>query len=109
MQLLPPRFQHERRVYHRARAMPTIAFTSNMQRHVECPTMRVEGATLGAALEAYFAAHPRVKAYVLDEQGVVRHHVAIFVDGEMLANRRSLDVAIAPTSEIFVMQALSGG
>jgi sulfur carrier protein ThiS len=89
--------------------MPTVSFTTNIQRHVDCPAMRVEGATLRAALEAYFAAHPQAKAYVLDEQGIVRHHVAVFVDGEMLRDRRTLDVPLSRDSEVFVMQALSGG
>jgi len=32
--------------------MPTVSFTTNIQRHVDCPAMRVEGGTLRAALEA---------------------------------------------------------
>jgi sulfur carrier protein ThiS len=89
--------------------MPTVAFTTNIQRHVACPTMRVQGATVRAALDAYFAAHPAAKSYVLDEQGIVRHHVALFVDGEMLRDRRTLDVPLSSESEVYVMQALSGG
>ena len=89
--------------------MPTISFTSNMQRHVECPSAFVEGATVASALEAYFSAHPRVKSYVLDEQGVVRKHVVVFVDGEMLRDRGTLGVEVARGAEIHVMQALSGG
>ncbi len=89
--------------------MPTVAFTANMQRHVDCPTMQVEGPTVASALANYFAAHPRVKSYVLDEQGTVRRHVAIFVDGVMLRDRATLDAEVSPDSEIYVMQALSGG
>jgi hypothetical protein len=89
--------------------MPTVTFTQNIQRHVACPAMRVEGITVRAALDAYFTAHPAARGYVLDEQGAVRHHVAVFVDGEMIRDRRTLDVALAPDSEIYVMQALSGG
>lgn len=71
--------------------------------------MRVEGATVARALEAYFTVHPRVRSYVLDEQSVVRKHVAVFVDGVMLRDRGTLDVEVARDAEIFVMQALSGG
>ena len=89
--------------------MPVVSFTANIQRHVSCPQMRVDGSTLRAALDAYFAAHPAAKAYVLDEQGAVRHHVAVFLDGEMLRDRRTLDLPLSNDSEVYVMQALSGG
>ena len=34
-----------------------------------------------AALDAYFATAPRVRSYILDDQGRLRRHVAIFIDG----------------------------
>jgi hypothetical protein len=46
---------------------------------------------------------------VLDEQGRVRKHVNIFADGVMVADRVALSDPVAPTSEIYVLQALSGG
>ncbi|HEY8089032.1 MAG TPA: hypothetical protein VIF09_14330 [Polyangiaceae bacterium] len=89
--------------------MPRVVFTSALQRHVECPAEAVHGATVRAALEAYFAAHERARAYVLDEQGTLRHHVVVFVDGVQVRDRTALDDAVAPAAEIYVMQALSGG
>jgi hypothetical protein len=89
--------------------MPLVSFTSAMQRHVECPAARVAAGTPRGALEAYFAEHPRLRAYVFDEQGLLRHHVVVFVDGAMLPGRGALDDAVGPDAEIFVMQALSGG
>ncbi|GAC1393685.1 MAG: hypothetical protein NVS3B10_27590 [Polyangiales bacterium] len=88
--------------------MPTLSFASAIARHVACPTMTVEAASVGAALELYFASHPRVRAYVLDEQGAVRHHVAIFVDGT-LRRGGTLDTPLSPSADVHVMQALSGG
>ena len=46
---------------------------------------------------------------VLDEQGAVRHHVAIFVDGQAIRDKRDLAVPLAPAAEVYIMQALSGG
>jgi hypothetical protein len=40
---------------------------------------------------------------------VVRHHIAIFVDGQLLRDRIHLTDAVSPSSEVYVMQALSGG
>ena len=89
--------------------MPPVEFTRNLARHVACPAEDVGGDTVGAALEAYFARHPAVRPYVLDEQGRVRHHVTVFVDGRQLRDRGRLDEAVGERSVVAVMQALSGG
>lgn len=46
---------------------------------------------------------------MLDEHGAVRHHVAIFVDGTAIGDKRRLHQPLAADSEVYVMQALSGG
>ena len=89
--------------------MPRVVFTSNLQRHVASPERDVRGATVAQALEAIFAEAPKVREYVLDEQGHVRKHVAIYVDGKRIADRMRLTDPVGERSEIYVMQALSGG
>lgn len=89
--------------------MPRISFTNNLQRHVECPTSSVAGATVADALGSFFADNARVRDYVLDDQGAVRKHVVIFIDGKPIADRQRLSDPLAEQSEVFVMQALSGG
>jgi molybdopterin converting factor small subunit len=89
--------------------MPRVVFTSNLQRHVACPERTVEGTTVAQALAAVFAESPQVREYVLDEQGHVRKHVAIYVDGERISDRTHLSDAVSAGSEIYVLQALSGG
>lgn len=69
----------------------------------------VAGDSIADALERVFAEHPNLKGYVLDEHGTVRHHLAIFVDGVAIPDKRDLSRSIGETSEIYVMQALSGG
>ena len=90
-------------------ALPSVAFTANLKRHVECPSLEVEGTTVGEALERVFAASPRLRGYVVDERGVLRKHMAIFVDGQLIRDRERLSDPVSPRSEIYVMQALSGG
>lgn len=70
--------------------------------------LEADGRTVGAVLEAVFERHPRLRGYVLDEQGAVRHHVALFVDGAVVHGKR-LDHAVGEHSDVHVMQALSGG
>ena len=89
--------------------MATIRFTRNIQRHVECPDRDVDGATLRDVLERYFAGNERARGYVLDDQGRLRHHMAVFIDGQQLQDRDHLSDAVAPGAVIDVVQALSGG
>jgi hypothetical protein len=89
--------------------MPTIRFTQNIQRHVPCPVREVPGATLREALDHYFRDNERARGYVLDEQGRVRQHMVVFIDGEMVRDRDGLSDAVEPQSMIDVIQALSGG
>jgi sulfur carrier protein ThiS len=89
--------------------MPTVTFTKNLSRHVHCPAADIAGATVAECLSAYFALHPGVRSYVLDEQGAVRKHVALFIGGDTIADRRHQSDPVADTDEIYIMQALSGG
>jgi hypothetical protein len=84
-------------------------FTPNLKRHVDCPDVEASGATVREVLDRVFADHPRLRGYVVDERGVLRKHMVIFVDGRQLADRQQLSDAVLPASELYVMQALSGG
>jgi len=87
----------------------TVSFTPNLERHVECPTRTIEGDSVRAVLEAVFAANPRLRGYVLDDQGALRRHMIVFVDGQQIEDRDRLSDPVRPASEVYVMQALSGG
>ena len=89
--------------------MPTVRFTQNLVRHVSVPDTEVTGATVRESLEVVFQANPSLRSYVLDDQGRLRQHVMVFVDGEMVRDREQLGDAVQPSSEVYVMQALSGG
>jgi hypothetical protein len=85
--------------------MPRISFTGHLRRYLPVATVEVAGGTVGGALEALFAREPRLRGYVLDDQGEIRKHVAIFVAGE----RRGLAHPVGAEDHIHVLQALSGG
>lgn len=89
--------------------MVQVVFTPNLQRHISCPPVRVTGSTVAEALNGVFDANPILRGYVLDDQGALRKNMVIFVDGEVLKDRRTLNDSIADEAEIFVMQALTGG
>ena len=89
--------------------MPTVSFAPALTRHVPCPPQEVGAATLRAALDAAFAAAPAMRGYVLDEQGAVRKHVAVFINGEMIASRSALACPLQADDRVQVIQALTGG
>lgn len=89
--------------------MPRVCFTANIQRHVACPDTEAPGATVAEVLGHVFAANPRARGYVLDDQGALRRHMLIFLDGEIIHDRATLSDTVASTSTIHVYQALSGG
>ncbi len=60
----------------------------------------VEGATVGAVLDALIAAHPGL-------QPVIEAGVSVAVDGEIVNGLRS--AAVPEGAEVFLMQRLKGG
>jgi molybdopterin converting factor small subunit len=86
-----------------------VAFTANLQRHLSCPDQTVPGSTVRAVLDRVFAAEPRLRSYILDDQDRVRRHVAIYVNGDRIADRERLSDPVGDDDEVFVFQALSGG
>jgi molybdopterin converting factor small subunit len=89
--------------------MPRVVFTANLQRHISAPPSEAPGPTVRAALEAVFATNPRLRSYVLDDQGRVRHHVVVFVGGQRIKDPAGLSDLVSESDEIFVMQSLAGG
>ena len=61
--------------------MPTVLFTSALRRFLPAPTTRVRGETIGEALDAVFVSQPRLRGYVLDDQGALRREDADHQNG----------------------------
>ena len=65
----------------------------------------LEGATVGDLLVALEGANPAMKGWVLDERGVLRRHINVFVNGEP----GTQDTALEADDRVDVLPALSGG
>lgn len=89
--------------------MPTVAFTAALQRFLLVPATAVDAATVAEALAAVFASQPSLRGYVLDDQGAVRRHVAVYVNGGLIRDRAKLSDPVGAQDEIYVFQALTGG
>lgn len=89
--------------------MPKVIFTNQLARFLDAPAASAAGVSLGEVLGNVFADHPQLRGYILDDQGALRQHVAVFVDGVQTKDRKKLSDSVMPESEIYVFQALSGG
>jgi sulfur carrier protein ThiS len=86
-----------------------ITFTKHLERFLSVPSLSAAGSTVRAVLGSVFEDNPDLQGYVLDDQGRLRKHVAVFVNGRMIRDRNGLSDIVDETSQIYVMQALSGG
>ncbi|MCU6435193.1 MoaD/ThiS family protein [Undibacterium sp. Jales W-56] len=89
--------------------MARLVFTQQLSRFTEVPEVDAQAPRLREALETAFKINPRLREYVLDEQGHLRVHVVIFIDGRRVLDRQRLDDVLLHESRVYVLQALSGG
>lgn len=89
--------------------MATVTFTANLLRHVAVAPCEVAAGTVREALETVFARQSALRGYVLDDQGHLRQHVMIFVDGVRVRDRTHLSDPVGVHSKLYIMQALTGG
>lgn len=89
--------------------MARLTFTPQLARFTSAPQVDTAAATLRAGLESAFAANPLLRGYILDEQGHLRDNVVVFIDGRRCRERIALDDPLQPASQVYIVQALSGG
>ena len=90
--------------------MVKIKFTPALRRFF--PLLReeqVEGKTVREVLYNVDKLHPGILGYLLEDNGRLRKHVNIFLQGKLIEDRVSLADALGPEQEVLIFQALSGG
>jgi molybdopterin converting factor small subunit len=65
----------------------------------------LEGATVIELLRALEVCHPDLTGWILDERGLIRRHINVFVDGE----RAGEATAVQPRDRVEVLPAITGG
>ena len=70
-----------------------------------CSAHVLEGATVGDVLAELERENPPLCGWILDERGVVRRHINVFVNGELGAQ----DSAVGESDRVDVIPAISGG
>jgi molybdopterin synthase sulfur carrier subunit len=86
--------------------MPTVRLREPLKRLAgNRAEHELAGATVGDALQALEDAHPALDGWVLDERGVMRRHINVFVNGE----RAEQGTLVSDRDRIDVLPAISGG
>jgi molybdopterin synthase sulfur carrier subunit len=67
--------------------------------------------TLRDVMDSLYAVAPGVVERALDEQGNIRPHVNVFVDGQTVraSSRLGLETPVAAGAEVWILPAVSGG
>ena len=88
--------------------MARVTFTSHLARIAPPEPVAAPGATVAEVLRDVFARYPALRGYILDDQDRLRLHIAVFVDG-VHVRRDPLNYPLKIESDLYVLQALSGG
>lgn len=90
--------------------MPTVKFTSNLRRFYPHLVPLISSKNnLVLILQEVEAMYPGMLNYIVDEQGLLRKHVNIFVNNHLIKDREKLSDPVSKDDEVYIMQALSGG
>lgn len=95
--------------FQRVSTMAFVVCTPRLHQVGPIASSYFAGADVAAVLRAMHHDYPQLTHYLLDDQGRVRQHLAIFVDGVMVPRQSVLQHPAADKAEIYIMQALSGG
>jgi molybdopterin converting factor small subunit len=86
--------------------MPVVVLRGPLKQLAgDCSEHSVEGGTVADLLQEIERAHPAAKGWILDERGVLRRHINVFVNGEP----GQQETAVSGDDRIDVLPALSGG
>ena len=96
--------------FRKSKKMAKIEFSLQLASHVDCPASGdLQVGSLREGLNCWFEKHPKLSGYLLNDEGQLRGHLSVFIDGQMAVHSEALDAHISDEAEVFVMQAISGG
>lgn len=89
--------------------MPSVVFTNNLKRHLDCPPKKVNGDNLHDVLTSILEDNPQLASYIVDDQFRIRKHIMVSIDNQIIKDRIHLTDRVEPESTVYFFQALSGG
>ncbi|MFC4562760.1 ubiquitin-like small modifier protein 1 [Nocardiopsis mangrovi] len=85
--------------------VPTILRTYTK----DAAEVTADGATLQDVLDDLEAAHPGIRARILDDSGKIRRFVNVYVGDEDVRFADGLATAVADGTEVSIIPAVAGG
>ena len=79
---------------------PLVDYTAGLRE------VAASGSSLAAVLHDLDRQYPGIRFRIIDEQGLVRPHIKLFIDREL---ERDLATQVSPDAELLIVAALSGG
>ena len=90
--------------------MAKVKFTSALKRFFPSLTeLDIPGDSVREALRNVEQRYPGMMKYLTEDNGALRKHVNIFLKGELIKDRLTLNDAVNARDELLIFQALSGG
>ena len=92
--------------------MATVELARHLLRHfpkLEGKELVVNAETAAEVVAELEKLAPGIAFYVCDERGCLRRHVNIFVEEELIRDRKTLSDRVKPDARVYILQALSGG
>jgi molybdopterin converting factor small subunit len=90
--------------------MASVNFTYALKRFFpDLKEVNVSGKTVREVVDQTESLYPGIKNYILDDQGRLREHVNIFLNGELIKDKQRQSDTVDAADELYIMQALSGG
>ncbi len=83
-----------------------VLIPSALQSYTQAAWVEAEGPTVAAVLDDLERQYPGIRFRMVDEQGVVRPHIRMFVNSTQAFR---LDTPLTPADRLHIVQALSGG
>ena len=83
-----------------------VVIPTPLRSYTDVREVDARGATLMDLLADLDRQYPGLRFRMIDEQDAMRPHIRFFLNGEQVLN---MGLALKPTDELFIVQALSGG
>jgi sulfur-carrier protein len=83
-----------------------VMIPSALRSYTDAGQAEAQGATLALLLDDLDRRHPGIRFRMVDEQGRIRRHIRIFING---MQEHDLARALRDSDEVIIAQALSGG
>ena len=92
--------------------MPTIEMTQHLYRffpQLKKQTVIVPPGSVAEVLLEINKLAPGFSDYILDERGILRQHVNLSINSNIVIDRRTLTDKVKKEDKLFIFQALTGG